>query len=490
MKRKFNELETLRREKVNTLEKLGVNAYGKNIEFSDNSKSLNKKYKNISKEDLADREEFASTVGRIISARGPFVITKDSFGTSQMYLAKKEFPEIYEIINILDLGDIVRYEGKVMKTGTGVVTLRVNKIEVLSKTLKSLPEKHHGLKDKEERFRRRYVDLLVNEETKKTFWKRTKIISEIRRYFDELGYMEAETPILQPILGGAAAKPFKTHHNALDMPFYMRIATELPLKRLLVGGIDRVYEIGRLFRNEGVDTTHNPEFTTIEFYESYSNLNGMINRTEKLLESLLKKLDLPKIIKYGEKEIDMSLPFAKLNMVDAVNKFIGIDIRNSTLEEAKNIAVKHGIKIEKYFKLGHIINSLFEEFIEETIVNPTFVYGHPVEISPLASLNEEDPRFTDRAELFIDGREYANMFTELHDPIDQLSRFESQFDERKSGNDEANEIDMDYVEALEYGMPPSGGCGIGIDRLVMLLTNKSSIREVLLFPHLKNKNKN
>ena len=301
--------------------------------------------------------------------------------------------------------------------------------------------------------------------------------------------MEADTPVLQDKLGGAAAEPFKTFHNALDMPFYLRIATELPLKKLLVGGIDRVYEIGRIFRNEGIDTTHNPEFTTIEFYEAYSNLEGMIKRTEEVFATITKMFDTTDIV-YGEKNISLKTPFNRIDMVDSVSEKSGHDFRNIDFSKAKEIAEKLGVKVEPYYKTGHIINELFEELVEGTLTQPTFVTGHPVEISPLAALNEKDPRFTERAELFIDGREYANMFTELNDPIDQLSRFESQLEERESGNVEANEIDMDFVEALEYGMPPAGGCGIGIDRLVMLFSGRTSIREVLLFPHLKNKIKN
>ena len=486
MERKFNELELTRRAKLEKYKEMGVDAWSSAPKFSDNSKSLAEKFDKFSKEELHDKKETASVVGRIMTTRGPFVSCKDSEGNIQAYIAKKEFPEIGDLVKTLDIGDIVFFSGEVMKTNTGAITIRANEFTLLSKSLKPLPEKFHGLKDVEERYRRRYLDLIMNDETKKTFWERTKIVSAIRRYFDELGYMEADTPILQGVLGGASAKPFETHHNALDMPFYLRIATELPLKRLLVGGIDRVYEIGRLFRNEGIDTTHNPEFTTIEFYEAYSDLEGMMKRTEEVITYAAKAIGKEKI-NYSGKDIDISSTFKRLNMVDAVNKETGKDFRTINLEDAKAVAKEHKIKVEKYFTIGHIINELFEELVEHTIVQPTFVTGHPIEISPLAAKNKKDPRFTDRAELFIDGREYANMFTELNDPIDQLERFESQMKEREAGNDEANEIDMDYVEALEYGMPPAGGCGIGIDRLVMLLTGKESIREVLLFPHLKTK---
>lgn len=318
---------------------------------------------------------------------------------------------------------------------------------------------------------------------------RTKIIKTIREYFDSLGYLEVDTPVLHPILGGAAAKPFITYYNALSKNFYLRIATELPLKKLLVAGLERVYEIGRIFRNEGVDTTHNPEFTSIEFYEAYSDVYGMMNRTEELFKFLCKKLNIKKV-KFNGKDIEFKFPFNRINMVDAVSEKIGLDVRNLSNEEAIKVAKKHGIKVEKYYTLGHIINDLFEKYIEETLIQPTFVYGHPIEISPLAVKDEKDPRFTHRAELFINTKEFANMFTELTDPIDQLERFEAQLSEKEAGNEEANEIDWDFVNALEYGMCPAGGCGIGIDRLVMLLTENDSIREVLLFPQLKDTKNN
>ena len=486
MERKFTELEKIRREKLSKYEEMGINPWSKKIDFSDDSKTLNEKYSQFTKEELNDKNENVSVIGRIMNKRGPFIVIKDYFGTTQGYIAKDLDTKILELVSTLDIGDIVRFEGKVMKTGTGIVSVRAKQIDLITKSLRPLPEKFHGLKDVEERYRRRYLDLLMNDEVKKTFLTRTKIISLIRKYFDDLGYMEADTPVLSPILGGAAAKPFKTHHNALDMEFYLRIATELPLKRLLVGGIDRVYEIGRIFRNEGIDTTHNPEFTSIEFYEAFSNLEGMMNRTEEVITSIAKKLNKEEI-NYGGQDISLKSPFAKLNMIDAVSKETNVDFTNISLADAKKVAQKYGIKIESYFETGHIINELFEELIEDKLIQPTFVYGHPVEVSPLAALNANDPRFTDRAELFIGGREYANMFTELNNPIEQLKRFESQFKEGKAGNDEANEIDTDFIEALEYGMPPAGGCGIGIDRIVMLLTGKESIREVLLFPHLKSK---
>ena len=486
MQRKLTELEIVRRNKLKAMQEDGLNPFSRNIDFSHDSRKLEEEFSKYSKEELKEKQFTASLVGRVMTTRGPFVIGKDQFGPIQAYIGKDANETVKKSTQYLDLGDIVRFSGEVMKTNTGTLTIKATEFEILTKSLRPLPEKFHGLKDVEERYRRRYLDLIMNEETKNTFWSRTKIISAIRSYFDNLGYMEADTPVLQSILGGAAAAPFVTHHNALDMEFYLRIATELPLKRLLVGGIDRVYEIGRIFRNEGIDTTHNPEFTSIEFYEAYSNLDGMIARTEGVISHIAKMLGKEEL-EYNGKQISLKTPFAKVNMVDAVSEKTGKDFRTISFDEAKEVAKKYNIKLESYFTIGHVINELFEELVESELVQPTFVTGHPIEISPLAAVNMEDPRFTDRAELFIDGREYANMFTELNDPIDQLGRFEDQLKERESGNDEANEIDYDFVEALEYGMPPAGGCGIGIDRLVMLFTGQHSIREVLLFPHLKNK---
>lgn len=375
-----------------------------------------------------------------------------------------------------------------MKTMIGELAIRANKILLMSKSLKVLPEKYHGLADVEERYRHRYVDLIANKNVRDTFRTRTKIITEIRKYFDSKGYLEVDTPVLQPILGGASAKPFTTYHNALNREFYLRIATELPLKKLIVGGFEKVYEIGRIFRNEGIDTTHNPEFTSIEYYEANADLQDMMNYTEELIQNIAKVLNKEKI-EYQGIELDLSKNFKRIEMSEEVSKHVGFDVKEATFDRLKQELDKLKIKIESYYKKGHLINILFEEYVEKTLIQPTFVYGHPIEISPLAAKTDLDPRFTERAELFIHTKEYANMFTELSDPIDQLERFKLQLKEREAGNDEANEIDYDFVEALEYGMPPAGGCGIGIDRLVMLMTNNLSIREVLLFPHMKNKNK-
>jgi len=486
--KKITELEQVRRDKLKEMKKENIDAYARNITFTHTSKTLEEQYSSFSKDELHEKKEIVSAVARIFSTRGPFVIGKDATGAIQAYIPKDN-EEVKKVMKYVDLGDILLFEGEVMKTNTGTLTIRASKVKIVTKALRPLPEKFHGLKDVEERYRRRYVDLIVNEESKNVFITRAKIMKEIRSYFDDLGYMEADTPVLQPILGGAAAKPFKTHHNALDMQFYLRIATELPLKKLLVGGIERVYEIGRIFRNEGIDTTHNPEFTSIEFYEAYSNLEGMMERTEALIHKLAKAVN-KEVVTLGDKKIYLTKKFKRVDMVEAVEKAIGKNIRDVSLKEAKAIAKEFKIKLQPYFSVGHIINELFEELIEETLIQPTFVYGHPIEISPLAAKNTKDERFSERAELFINSKEYANMFTELNDPIDQLERFESQLKEKEAGNDEASEIDYDYIEALEQGMPPAGGCGIGIDRLTMLLTEKESIREVLLFPHLKEKGSN
>ncbi|QGZ97421.1 lysine--tRNA ligase [Mycoplasma sp. NEAQ87857] len=486
---KHTEQELIRRNKLDFYKDNNIEAFAKaknlkDIEYSD---QLAAKYEGYSKEELEEKAFSTAIAGRIMTMRGPFILIQDYHGKIQAYFNKKMDENLTKLVDTFDLGDIIYVQGLVMKTNTGAVTVKAKNIKLLSKALKPLPDKFHGLSDIEERYRRRYVDLIMNEESKNVFWARTKIISEIRRYFDELEYMEVETPFLHDYLSGASARPFKTHHNALDQEFVLRIATEIPLKKLLVGGIDRVYEIGRIFRNEGIDTTHNPEFTSIEFYEAYTDIEGMMNRTEELIKRIAVKLNKTKVINKGV-EIDLTKPFNRIDMVDAVSEATGVDFRTISFEEATEVAKKHGIKIQKFFQLGHIINELFEELIEKTLIQPTFVYGHPIEISPLTA-KTDDPRFTERAELFINTKEYANMYTELSDPIDQLERFEAQLEEKNNGNDEASDIDWDFVDALEYGMPPAGGCGIGIDRLTMLLTEKDSIRDVLLFPTMKRKQK-
>ena len=413
---------------------------------------------------------------------------QDKDGQIQIYLRYDVLgEEAYDLFKTSDIGDIVGIAGEVMRTQTGELSVKALEYTHLSKALRPLPEKFHGLQDKEEARRRRYVDLIMNEDARRIAFTRPKIIRGIQRYLENMGFVEVETPVLNPILGGAAAKPFVTHHNALDMDFYLRIATELSLKRLIVGGMERVYEIGRLFRNEGMDATHNPEFTTVEAYMAYGDITDMMNLAEGLINSLAKDVIGTTEITYRNQQISLAAPFRRLHMVDGIKEQTGINFFEITdLDEMLRLAKEHNIDVPKHQRsYGHIINLFFEKYVEETLIQPTFVYGHPIEISPLAKKNAKDPRFTDRFELFINGKEYANAFTELNDPIDQRQRFEAQLKEKELGNDEANEMDEDFVEALEYGMPPTGGIGIGIDRLVMLLTNTDNIRDVILFPHMR-----
>src|SRR5690606_10674758 len=367
-------------------------------------------------------------------------------------------------------------------------SVKAKEVTFLTKALRPLPEKFHGLKDVEQRYRQRYLDLLTSESSKETFILRSRIIQSMRRYLDNEGFLEVETPMLHSIAGGAAAKPFITHHNALDMELYIRIAIELHLKRLIVGGLEKVYEIGRVFRNEGISTRHNPEFTMLELYEAYADFNDIMALTENLVAHIAQEVLGTTTVQYGEDEIDLAVGWKRLHMADAVKEYTGVDFwKPMTKEEAHALAKEHQIDVKPTMEVGHILNEFFEQKVEEQLVQPTFVYGHPVEISPLAKKNPEDERFTDRFELFIVRSEHANAFTELNDPIDQRQRFEAQLIEKAEGNDEAHEMDEDFIEALEYGLPPTGGLGIGIDRLIMLLTNSSSIRDVLLFPQMRPK---
>ena len=430
--------------------------------------------------------------GRIMTKRGKgkagFMHIQDKYGQIQIYVKLDNVgEEEYDLFLRADLGDIVGIDGTVFRTHMGELSIKCTKYTHLVKALRPLPDKYHGLVDVEERFRRRYVDLIMNEDARRVAFARPKIIRSIQSYLDNLGYVEVETPVLNSILGGAAARPFITHHNTLNMEFYLRIATELPLKRLLVGGMDAVYEIGRLFRNEGMDRNHNPEFTTIELYKAYSDLEGMMDITENIIANAAMTVNGTTDITWKGHTFSLAPKYKRIHMVDAIREVTGIDFfKDMSLEEAKELAISHNIPIEEHFSYGHIVNAFFEKYVEETIVEPTFVYGHPIEISPLAR-KSSDPRFTERFELFICGGEYANAFTELNDPIDQYERFVNQMKERELGNDEANEMDIDFIEALEYGMPPAGGMGMGIDRLVMMLTNSENIREVILFPHMKKK---
>ena len=489
---KLTEQERVRRQKMQDLKDMGIDPFGSAYKRTTTSGKIIAQYEDMTKEELQELDVHVKIAGRIMTKRrqgkAGFMHIQDIDGQIQIYVRKDVVgEEQYEIFKKNDLGDIVGIEGTIMKTDHGQLSVRAQVYTHLSKALRPLPEKYHGLTDVEERFRRRYVDLIMNPEAKHIAITRPKIIRAVQEYLDGQGLMEVETPVLQPILGGAAARPFVTHHNTLNMPFYLRIATELPLKRLIVGGLEGVYEIGRLFRNEGMDATHNPEFTTVEAYVAYSDLHGMMDLIEGLFDHVANKVLGTTEITYQGQEISLKAPFKRITMCDAIKEKTGIDFKQVTsYEEACQLAKEHDIEVEKiHNSIGHIIQLFFDKYVEETIVQPTFVYEYPIEISPLAKKNSEDPRFTDRYELFICGHEYANAFSELNDPIDQRERFEKQLELRDLGDEEANEMDVDYVEALEYGMPPTGGVGLGIDRFVMLLTDQRTIREVLLFPTMK-----
>lgn len=489
--RDFSEQELVRRGKLEDLVKRGIDPFGHRFDITSDSKQIKEKYENTTKEELEVINENVIIAGRIMTKRekgkAGFMNLQDKFGQIQIYVREDKIGEDYELFEKADLGDIVGIEGHIFRTNMGELSVKAEKYIHLVKSLRPLPEKYHGLQDVEERFRRRYVDLIMNEEARKIAFTRPKIIRAIQKYLDDREYIEVETPVLGTILGGATARPFITKHNTLDINMYLRIATELPLKRLLVGGMDAVYEIGRLFRNEGMDRTHNPEFTTIEVYKAYSDLEGMMDLTEGIIDATAMAAMGQHEVTYKGHTFSLKAPFKRLHMVDAIKEETGINFfDNMSFEEAKKHANEHHIEVENHYGYGHIINAFFEKYVEEKIVEPTFIHGHPVEISPLAK-KSSDQRFTERFELFICGNEYANAFTELNDPIDQYERFESQIKEKELGNDEANEMDLDYVEALEYGMPPAGGMGMGIDRLVMLLTGSETIREVILFPHMKNR---
>lgn len=443
-------------------------------------------------------ENFESLEGKVVSIAGRImtkrIMGKASFcniqdikGNIQSYVKRDVVGEDeYADFKKYDIGDIVGITGEVFKTHTEEVSIKAEKVVLLSKSLQILPEKYHGLKDTDTRYRQRYVDLIVNPEVKETFVKRSLIIRAIRNYLDNKNFIEVETPVLVPNAGGAAARPFFTHHNALDEDLHLRISLELYLKRLIVGGLERVYEIGRVFRNEGLSVRHNPEFTLLELYQAYTDYYGMMDLAEELYKTVAMEVLGTTTISYDGVEIDLSKPFARMTMVDAVKKYSGVDFNEvKTEEEAKELAKKHHIKFEDRHKKGDIINLFFEEFVEEELVQPTFIMDHPVDISPLAKRKPTDPEFTERFELFITKREMANAFSELNDPIDQRGRFEAQEALKAAGDEEANSMDEDFLNALEYGMPPTGGIGIGIDRLVMLLTDAAAIRDVLLFPTMK-----
>lgn len=429
--------------------------------------------------------------GRLLSKRvmgkASFGHVLDEKGSIQIYVKRDDVGvDEYQEFKKFDIGDIVGVEGIVFTTQKGEISIHAAKVTLLSKSLLPLPEKYHGLKDTDLRYRQRYVDLIANPEVKDVFVKRSKIIKEIRNYLEELGFIEVETPVLNTIAGGATARPFITHHNALDIDMYMRIALELHLKRLIVGGFEKVYEIGRVFRNEGLDTRHNPEFTLLELYEAYTDYEHIMNLTEDLIRTVAHRVLGTGKVTYDGIEIDLDKPFERLSMVDAVKKYSGVDFNEiKTLEEARAIAKERHIEYETRHLKGDILNLFFEQYCEDKLIQPTFITNHPVDISPLAKKQSEDPEYTERFELFVLGREHANAFSELNDPIDQRARFEHQVELKKQGDDEAGDMDEDFLTALEYGMPPTGGLGIGIDRLVMLLTGSVNIRDVLLFPTMK-----
>ena len=491
MERNFTEQELVRREKAEKLRSLGLDPFGDRYDRDSLANDIKEKYKDVDHDEFENITDEYTIAGRIMFIRkmgkASFFSIQDKSGKIQIYISINDIgEESYNLFKSADIGDIVGVYGKIMKTKTGELTIKCLKYTHLVKALKPLPEKFHGLQDKEERYRRRYVDLIMNEESKRTAFLRPKIIRCIQNFMDSRGFTEVETPVLSTLLTGASARPFITHHNTQDLDMYLRIALELPLKRLLVGGMEAVYEIGRTFRNEGMDAMHNPEFTLMEAYLAYSNLDGMMEITESMFKTIAKEIFNKDTFIWNGNEINIGGEWKKISMTDAIKEKTGIDFRNITLEEALKLATEHGIELAEHEKaLGHIINLFFEKYVEETLIQPTFLYGHPVEISPLTKRNPIDPRFVDRFELFIGGKEFANAYTELNDPDDQYERFANQLKEKELGNDEANDIDMDFVEALEYGMPPAGGIGYGIDRLVMFFTENESIRDVILFPLMK-----
>lgn len=490
----LNDQEQFRREKLAKYRELGIDPFGQAYKVSHSIKEIRElcsKKKTAASLDKLNLQ--VSVAGRIKAIRkmgkASFMNIQDKTGNIQVYMGIDVVGKRnYELFKLADIGDIVGVYGRVMMTRTGELTIRATKYKHLSKCLHPLPEKFHGLVDIEERSRKRYLDLIMNDEARAVAFARPKVVRSIQAYLDGQGFVEAETAMLSPILGGAAAKPFVTHLNALDKDFYLRIATELNLKRLIVGGMERVYEIGRIFRNEGMDSTHNPEFTTIEAYQAYTDLQGMRRLAEGMVRASAKAVCGTDIIEYQGKKIDFHKPFAWISMKELVKQKTGIDFDQITdFNEAKRLAEEKGIHLDAHKNtVGYVLNEMFEELCQDDLIQPTFVYSYPIEVSPLTKKGK-DPMFTERFELFVNGKELANAYTELNDPIDQKERFIAQLKARELGDEEANEMDNDFVEALEYAMPPTGGIGMGIDRLVMLLTNQASIREVILFPMMKDR---
>ena len=485
MEQDLNEMLQIRRDKLKQLKEEGRNPY------------LVEKFErtNFTKEIVENFEEFedksVTIAGRVMARRGhgkvTFLDIQDSTGRIQAFLKIDNLGDEYNDVKLLDIGDIVGITGEVFKTKMGEVSVRAENFKILTKSLQILPEKWHGLQDQDLKYRQRYVDLIMNPSIKETFLKRNRIIKEIRNYLDDRGFLEVETPTLNTIAGGANARPFITHHNTLDIDMYLRIANELYLKRLVVGGFDKVYEMGKMFRNEGMDTTHNPEYTAMEVYAAYQDYNDMMELTENLVATVAEKVLGKTVIEYDGVELDLTPPWRRISMVEAVKEYAGVDFENiETDEEAVKVAEEKGLTLEPSKKTrGNIINEFFEEFCEEHMIQPTFVTGHPVDISPLAKRKPEDPRYTNRFEAFINTKEIANAFSELNDPIDQRERFTAQIEAKRLGDDEAHPMDEDFLNAIEVGLPPTGGLGIGIDRLIMFLTGETSIRDVILFPTMK-----
>lgn len=481
----LSELLQIRRDKLQTLQKDGKDPFTiTRWEQTAHAQEIVEHFEEMEGQEV-------SIAGRIMTWRdmgkASFIDLNDATGRIQVYIRINDVgEEVYAAFGRWDTGDIVGVKGTVFRTRRGEISVHASSVTLLSKSLLPLPDKFHGLKDTDTRYRQRYMDLIINPDVKDTFIKRSRIITAIRRYLDEQAFLEVETPVLHGIAGGAAARPFITHHNTLDMDMYLRIALELHLKRLIVGGFERVYEIGRVFRNEGMDTRHNPEFTLLELYQAYTDYNGMMDLTEDLIRTVALQVLGTAQVNYDGVEIDLEKPFERLSMCEAVRKYAGVDFAAvKSTEEAKALAKEHHIEYEERHQCGDILNLFFETYVEDKLIQPTFIMNHPVEISPLAKRMPENPDYTERFELFILGREHANAFSELNDPIDQRQRFEAQAALKAAGDDEANDVDEDFLTALEYGMPPTGGLGIGIDRLVMLLTGQTSIRDVLLFPTMK-----
>ena len=493
--RVLNDQQQARRDKIAQLQQMGIYPFGNAYNRSHLAGQIREELGELSQQEIEEKHVEVKVAGRIMSKRRMgklgFMHIQDKSGQIQIVVNKAVVgEEAYEIFKVNDVGDFVGIEGYVVKTDAGELSVKAEKYTHLCKSLNPMPEKFHGLTNKEERYRRRYVDLFMNEESKRVAFLRPQIIKCIRQYMDQQNFVEVETPILTTLLTGASARPFVTHHNTQDLDMYLRIALELPLKRLLVGGMEAVYEIGRVFRNEGMDPMHNPEFTLMEAYLAFSNLEGMMDLTEGMFTTIAEKVFGKYEFNFNGQLINLQKPWKRVSMVEAIKEKTSIDFTQPmTLQQATELAKQHDIEVEKHFTVGHIINAFFEKYVEESLVQPTFLYGHPVEISPLTRANMEDSRFVDRFELFIGGKEFANAYTELNDPIDQLERFKQQLAERELGNDEANDIDMDFIEALEYGMPPAGGIGYGIDRLCMLFTEVESIRDVILFPTMKDRAK-